>query len=164
MHAPSLPRLWFLHSKAFWLGLLVTGFLVWLTIDSHINTSLIRTIHRGSWKDWSSENTVRGGVPDESGSWMLGLSAGAVGATWLDELAANCSYVGTDERGKADPRLRKVWLPELENRKDPVMRVRGAYLPTWLFLVAWLGIWVRLLARSRNRHSSYLSPKASPAP
>ena len=159
----SLPVNWFLHSRSFWLGLLVTTFFVWLTIDSHLNTSLIRTIQRGSWKDWSSYSRFPPGTPDETGSWMLGLSAGALSATWLDEIAPNCDYSGSDERGKADPRLRKVWLPKIESRKDSVMRVRGVYLPTWLLLAAWLGIWARLLAKSRNRHGSYPAPEASPA-
>lgn len=95
---------------------------------------------------------------------MLGLSGGALRATWLDEIAPDCSYSGSDERGKADPRLRKIWFPKVESRKDPVMRIRGLYLPTWLFLAAWLGIWARLLVKSRNRHRTYLTPEASPSP
>lgn len=160
----SPPSLWFLHSRTFWLGLPVTVFFAWLTLDSHLNTSLIRTIQRGSWKDWSSYRSFPSGTPDETGSWMLGLSAGALGATWYDELAPNCAYYGSDEREKADPRLRKIWLPKIRNERDSVVRIRGLYLPTWLFLTTWLGIWARLLVKSRNRLRSHLAPEPSPAP
>ena len=95
---------------------------------------------------------------------MLGLAGGAIQATWLDEIGPDSDYSGSDEREKADPRLRKIWLPEIENERDSVMRSRGMRLPTWLFLAAWLGIWPRLLVKSRNRHRSYLAPEASPVP
>jgi hypothetical protein len=162
MHT-SLPRSWFLHSRTFWLGLLVSSFFLWLTIDSHLNTSIIRTIHRGSWRDWSSESRIPAGTPDESGSLMLELAAGAVGFSWLDRLEKDADYSGDDERGKADPQLRKIWFPRIINEQDSVMRIRGADLPTWLLLATWLAIWVRLLVKSRRRHRSHLTMKASPS-
>lgn len=163
MHAPTLPRSWLLHSRTFWLGLLVTAFFAWLMIDSHVNTSVIRTIHRGSWRDWSNENRFPPGTPDESGSLMLGLVGGAVSVTWLDEIASDADYSGDDERGKADAQIQKIWLPKTVNKKDSVMRIRGAYLPTWVLLASWLGIWRWQLAKSKRRHRSYLHPPASPA-
>lgn len=159
----SLPRSWFLHSRTFRLGLLVTAFFGWLMMDSNLNTSIIRTIHRGSWRDWSSENTIPGGTPPESGSLMLMMSQGAVGFTWIDQLVPYAGYSGNDERGKAEPGRRKIWLPGLVNERDSVMRRRGAYLPTWLLLATWLGIWARQLVKSRNRYRSHLTSAATPA-
>jgi len=163
MLSPTLPRSWFLYSRTFWLGLLVTAFFTWLMIDSHLNTSIIRTIHRGSWRDWSSAKTIPAGTPGESGSLMLKLTQGAVGFGWLDQLGPHMSYSGNDERGRAEPKIPKIWVPRTVNLRDSVMRIRGIDVPTWLFLAIWLGIWWRLLVRSKNRHRSYLSPAASPA-
>jgi hypothetical protein len=160
---PSLPRSWWLHSRTFWLGLLVSAFLIWLTIDSHLNTSIIRTIHRGSLRDWSSENTIPGGTPAESGSLMLVMSGGTVGFTWIDQLMRHASYSGNDERGPADPKQRKIWLPKIINEQDSVMRRRGAGLPTWVLLAAWLGICIWQLVKSRNRHRSHLTSAATSA-
>ena len=162
MHSPAtLPRAWWHHSRTFWLGLLVSAFFIWLTVDSHLNTSIIRTIHRGSWRDWSSENTIPGGTPAESGSLMLVMSAGAVGFTWIDQLMPYAGYSGNDERGQAKPGQRQIRLPKIINERDSVMRRRGAYLPTWLLLATWLGIWTWQLAKSSNRHRSHLTSSAS---
>ncbi|MEK7949027.1 hypothetical protein [Luteolibacter soli] len=164
MHSPAyLPRSWFLHSRTFWLGLLVFAFFGWLMIDSNLNTSIIRTIHRSSWRDWSSENAIPGGTPPESGSLMLVMTGGAVGFTWIDQLMPYASYSGNDERGKADPKQRKIWLPDIVNERDSVMRRRGAYLPTWVLLGVWLGIWTWQLVKSRNRHRSHLTSAPTPA-
>jgi hypothetical protein len=158
-----LPQSWFLHSRTFWLGLLVSAFFLWLTVDSHLNTSIIRTIHRGSWRDWSSESRFPTGTPAESGSLMLELAGGAVGFKWLDRLRKDASYSGDDERGKADPKLRKVWLPKIISEQDSMMRIRGGDLPTWLLLASWLGIWTWQLAKSRQRLLSHLTPGGTPA-
>lgn len=161
---PSLPKSWFLHSRTFWLGLLVTAFFVWLMVDSHLNTSVLRTIHRGSLKDWPGESTIPAGTPDESGSLMLELAGGAVGVSWLDHLPENADHSGNDERGKADPRLRKIWLPRFTNEQDSFMRIRGAHLPTWLLLACWLAAWAWQLAKSKQRHRTYLPPGGLTAP
>ena len=164
MHsAPSLPRTWLIHSRTFWLGGLDFAFFVWLTIDSHLNTSVIRTIYRGSWRDWSSDSSIPAGTPAESGSLMIELAGGTVGVNFLDQLKRNADYSGTDERGKAQPGFRKIWIPRIINERDSVMRIRGAHLPTWLLLALWLGIWLRQLVKSRCRHRSYLATEASPA-
>jgi len=163
LNHPSLPRSWFLHSRTFWLGLLVSAFFAWLTIDSHLNTSIIRTIHRGSLRDWSNESKFPPGTPDESGSFMLVLAGGAVGFRWLDQLHDDADYSGNDERGKADPELRKIWLPRITNEKDSSMRIHGADLPTWVILGSWLGIWAWQLSKSKRRHRTYLTPGVPPA-
>ncbi|MCW1884432.1 hypothetical protein OKA04_06790 [Luteolibacter flavescens] len=161
--SPSLPRTWFLHSRTFWLGLLVTSFFIWLTVDSHVNTSVIRTIHRGSWRDWSATSTIPAGTPAESGSLMLELAGGAIGIRWLDELMRDASYSGNDERGKADPKFRKIWLPKIVNDRDSVMRIRGAYLPTWVLLAAWLGLWAWQLLKSGKRLRIHPASGLTPA-
>ena len=165
MHSPPcLPKSWFLHSRTFWLGLLVTAFVVWLTIDSHLHTSVLRTIHRGSLRDWSGESTIPSGTPGESGSLVLGLMGGAVAVTWIDQLAPEADYSGRDERERAEPRLRKIWLPKLFTERDSLMRRRGAYLPTWVLLACWLAIWARQLAKSKQRHLTHLTPGGLTAP
>lgn len=65
IHIP-LPKRWFLSARIFWLGLLVTGFFLWLTIDSLFYMTAYRTIHRGSLRDWSGERVITG-APDEVG-------------------------------------------------------------------------------------------------
>jgi hypothetical protein len=50
-------------------------------------------------------------------------------------------YGGEDERRKPYPGLPTTWLPEVINERDSVMRCRGLYVPTWMFLAGWLGVW-----------------------
>lgn len=157
----SLPRSWLLHSRTFWLGLLVFIFFIWLTVDSHLNMSIIRTIHRGSWRDWSNETTIPAGTPAESGSLMLMLSQGAIGVRWLDQMTwPGAAYGGDDERGKPYPGISTIWLPKVVNERDSVMRYRGVQVPTWIPLAGWLGIWAWQLARSKRRHRAFLPPAA----
>ncbi|MCW1924174.1 hypothetical protein OKA05_16530 [Luteolibacter arcticus] len=126
--------------------------------------SIIRTIHRGSWRDWSNETTIPAGTPAESGSLMLMLAWGAVGVRWNDEINwPGAGYGGNDERGKPYPGIPTIWLPKVTNERDSVMRYRGVEVPTWILLVGWLGIWAWQLDRSKRRHRAYLTSAATPA-
>lgn len=153
-----LPR-----SRTFWLGLLVTTFLTWLMVDSFANLSVLRTIHRGSLKDWSYSSRIPAGTPDETGSLVLLLGHGVLRVTWLDEIRADADYSGSDERGPATGDWKPRWLPSVFNEKDAVFRMRGAALPTWIPLLIWLLVWLTLLKRSARRRSRDF-PVGSPAP
>ena len=154
---------WIPRSRTFWLGLLVTAFLTWLMVDSFANLSVLRTIHRGSLKDWSHSSRIPAGTPDETGSLVLVSGHGALRITWLDEIVADADYSGNDERGPATGDWKPRWLPSVFSEKDAVFRRRGGILPTWIPLSVWLLVWVTCLKRSARRHCRDF-PVESPAP
>lgn len=130
-------------------------------VDSFANFSVLRTIHRGSLKDWSYSSQIPAGTPDETGSLMLVSGHGALRVTWLDEIRADADYSGNDERGPATGKWKPRWLPAVFSEKDEVYRSRGALLPTWIPLTAWLIIWAMLLKRSSSRRSRHFASKGS---
>ncbi|WP_367871363.1 hypothetical protein [Luteolibacter sp. Populi] len=153
-----LPKRWILSTRTFRLGLLVTAFFLWLTIDSLFYLTAYRTIHRGSLRDWSSERVIPGGTPDETGSFTAMIYGGCIHVGWNDRNAENASYYGTDERVRLTESDRFSWTPRVFWGADSIMRHRGVRIPTWLFLLAWLGIWSYFLLKSARRHRSYLRP------
>ena len=163
MPSPSLPRSWFLHSRTFWLGLLVTASFTWLTIDSLLYLTAYRTIHRGSWKDWSNKSTIPAGTPDESGSFVAKIYGGCIFVSWHDRIGENADYYGTDERKRLTDDDDFYWTPMIFPGGQTGTRTIGFRLPTWCLLLLWLGIWGFLLAKTRRRHLSHLPPAASPA-
>ena len=162
--APSLPRTWLLHTRTFWLGLLVTAFFLWLTVDSFLYVTAYRTIHRGDWRDWSEETVIPAGTPAETGSFVAKIYGGCIFVSWSDHLAENASYYGTDERTRLTADDNFLWTPRISGGRDSLARGFGIRVPTWLLLLGWLGIWARLLVKSRRRQLSYLAPGSSPAP
>lgn len=153
---------WFPRSRTFWLGLLVTAFLLWVMVDSFANLSILRTIHRGSLKDWSYSSQIPTGTPDETGSLMLLLGDGVLRVTWLDEIGADWNYSGNDERGPATGEWKPRWLPAVLSEKNEIFRSRGAMLPTWIPLSVWLFIWAALLKRSSSRRFRHFAGKGLP--
>jgi hypothetical protein len=151
---------WLPRSRTFWLGLLVTAFLAWLMVDSFANFSVLRTIHRGSLKDWSYSSQIPAGTPDETGSLMLLSGHGVLRVTWLDEIGADADYSGDDERGPATGKWKPCWLPVVFSQKDEAFRSRGALLPTWIPLSAWLIIWAAFLKRSSSRRFRHFAGKS----
>ncbi|HEY1123771.1 MAG TPA: hypothetical protein VGE67_19290 [Haloferula sp.] len=163
MLSPSLPRSWFLHSRTFWLGLLVTAFFAWLTIDSFFYLTAYRTIHRGSWKDWSGSNMIPAGTPDETGSFVAKIYGGCIFVSWHDRIPENADYHGTDERVRLTDDDDFYWTPKVFLGNEVTSRTIGFRLPTWCLLLLWLGIWARQLVKSRNRHLSHLTYSPTPA-
>ncbi|WP_035607965.1 hypothetical protein [Haloferula sp. BvORR071] len=160
--SPPFPKSWFLSTRTFWLGLLVTAFFLWLTADSFLYLTAYRTIHRGSLRDWSEESVIAGSVPDESGSFVAQIYGGCIFLIWNDHIAPNASYYGTDERTRLTADDTFSWTPGIFSQADSMLRYRGVRIPTWLFLATWLGIWTYLLLKSARRHRSYLQPEALP--
>lgn len=162
--APPLPRTWFLHTRTFWLGLLVSTFFIWLTVDSFLYVTAYRTIHRGDWRDWSEETVIPAGIPDETGSFVAKIYGGCVFVSWSDHLAENAGYYGTDERTRLTADDDFLWTPLISSGRNSLARGFGIRVPTWLLLLGWVGIWARLFVKSRRRQRSYLTPGSSPLP
>jgi hypothetical protein len=156
MPAASLPRTWFLHTRTFWLGLLVTAFFIWLTVDSFLYVTAYRTIHRGDWRDWSEETALPPGLPDETSSFVAKIYGGSVIIFWTNQVSENADYYGVDERERLTKDDDFYWTPALFT--GGADHVFGGRIPTWLLLLVWLGAWARLLVKSRRRQLSYLAP------
>ena len=162
MPAASLPRTWFLHTRTFWLGLLVTAFFIWLTVDSFLYVTAYRTIHRGDWRDWSEETVIPPRTPAETGSFVATIYGGCIFIFWKNRIPEHTYYHGADERERLTENDKFYWTPMLfTGGTAPLF---GGRIPTWLLLLGWLGIWARLLVKSRRRQLSYLTPGSSLVP
>lgn len=157
-----LPKIWFFYSRTFWLGWLATGFLVWLTVDSFLYLTAYRTIHRGSWRDWSEESVIPA-TPDETGSFVAKIYGGCFFVSWSDHLNENADYYGTDERVRLTPDDDFYWSPRMFWGADSMARRFGARLPTWLLLLTWLGLWAWFLRKSHKRQLCYTISDRAPA-
>ena len=135
--------------------MLVTLFFAWLTVDSLLYLTAYRTIHRGSWRDWSEESVIPAGTPDETGSFVAKIYGGCFFVSWSDHLIENADYYGTDERVLLTPDDRFYWTPRIFLGGDSTCRHIGARFPTWLLLALWFVVWVWFLRKSRKRHLRY---------
>lgn len=154
----SLPRSWWLDSRTFWVGLLVSAFFVCLMIDSFRYFSVYRTIVRGSFRDlWGMAPTTTS--KPETGSFVISLEGGCLGLAWFDRFGPGRSYMSNNERiPTPEDYVKTFWWPRVVAQGGSGGRVHGVGVPTWMFLAVWLTVWTRLLVKARRRRRAYLVP------